>query len=201
MPTIETFTIELSNANGATISRGIGLGTIRNDDPIASGVHGGISDGSVVEGNSGRRAIAFTVALSERATSTVSLDYALTPTTASRGSDFLAPTTPRRLIFAKGANGFTPVAKMVTVPVASDTASEGNETFAVVLSNPSPGLLLTDTTGVGTIIDDETVRRPLMGAAVRFATLAREPGYADVAGTTLRRRSDGTATWSACGTL
>lgn len=150
---------------------------------MAAGVHGGISDGSVVEGNSGRRAIAFTVALSERATSTVSLDYAVTPTSASRGSDFLAPTTPRRLTFVKGANGFTPVAKMVTVPVASDTASEGNETFAVVLSNPSVGVLLADAAGIGTIIDDETVRRPLMGAAVRSTTLAQEPGYADIAGT------------------
>lgn len=178
----EFFTVELTNAIGATITRATGLGTIRDDDPIAGGAHADISDGSVVEGNSARRAITFTVALSERASNTASLDYVVTPTTANRGSDFLAPTTPRRLTFVKGANGFTPIAKLVTVPVASDTAIEGNEAFAVVLSNPSLGILLADATGVGTIIDDETVRRPLMGAAVRSATLAQEPGYADIAG-------------------
>ena len=178
----ETFTVELTNPSGATIARATGLGTIRNDDPIAGGVHANIGDGSVVEGNAGRRAIAFTVALSERAPNTVSLDVAVTPMTASRGSDFLAPTTPRRLTFVKGANGFTPVAKMVTVAVAPDTANEGNETFAVVLSNPSVGVLLADATGLGTIIDDETVRRPLMGTAVRSATLAQEPAYASIAG-------------------
>ena len=102
--------------------------------------------------------------------------------TASRGNDFLAPTTPRRLTFLKGATGFTPIAKMVTVPVVPDAASEGNETFAVVLSNPSVGVLLADARGIGTIIDDETVRRPLMGTAVRMPTLAQEPAYADIAG-------------------
>ncbi len=178
----ETFTVELSNATGATISRRTGLGMIRDDDPIASGFRAGISDGSVVEGNTGRRAITFTVALSQRAPNTVSVDYSVTPVTASPGSDFLAPTAPRRLTFVKGADGFTPIAKMVTVAVAPDTAVEGNETFAVVLSNPSIGVLLADTTGIGTIIDDETVRRPLMGTAVRMPTLVQEPAYADIAG-------------------
>ena len=178
----ETFTVELTNPTGATITRSTGLGTIRDDDSISSGVRADVSDGSVVEGNSGRRAIAFTVALSERAPNSVSVDYAVNPVSASRGSDFLAPTTPRRLTFVKGADGFTPIAKMVTVAVAPDTANEGNETFAVVLSNPSVGVLLGDATGLGTIIDDETVRRPLMGTAVRSATLAQEPAYASIAG-------------------
>ena len=178
----ETFTVELTNSSGAMIARATGLGTIRDDDSISSGVRADVSDGSVVEGNAGRRAIAFTVALSERAPNTVSLDVAVTPMTASRGSDFLAPSTARRLTFVKGANGFTPVTRMVTVAVAPDTANEGNETFAVVLSNPSVGVLLGDATGLGTIIDDETVRRPLMGTAVRSATLAQEPAYASIAG-------------------
>ena len=178
----ETFTVELANPTGATITRGTGLGTIRDDDPIASGFRAGVSDGSVVEGNSSRRAITFTVGLSERAPNTVSIDYTVTPMSASAGTDIVAPTTPRRLTFVKGANGLTPIAKMVTVAVASDTAEEGNETFAVVLSNPSVGVLLADTTGIGTIIDDEPVRRPLMGTAVRSATLAQEPAYASIAG-------------------
>ena len=70
----ETFTVELANPTGATITRRTGLGTIRDDDPIASGFRASVSDGSVVEGNSGRRSITFTVALSERAPNTVSFD-------------------------------------------------------------------------------------------------------------------------------
>ena len=177
----ETFTIELSNAIGATITRGAGLGTIRNDDPIASGRRVSVSDGSVVEGNSGRRAVTFTVALAAPSPTTVAVDYAVTPITASRGTDFLAPTPPRRLIFVSGAKGFTPVAKLVTVVVGADAANEGDETFAVVLTHPTGGLVIGDATG--TVIDDDAaVRRPLMGTAVRAATLAAEPAYAALAG-------------------
>jgi hypothetical protein len=46
----ETFTVNLSNASGATIADGSGLGTISNDDAVATPTLS-IADASVSEGN------------------------------------------------------------------------------------------------------------------------------------------------------
>src|SRR5207247_2478340 len=47
----ENFFVNLSNANGATISRGQGVGTILNDDAVFA-----INDVALLEGNSGTTA-------------------------------------------------------------------------------------------------------------------------------------------------
>ncbi len=45
--------------------------------------------------------------------------------------------------------------KTVVIPVFGDTESEGSETFAVLLTNAEGGPTFSDSTGVGTITDDE----------------------------------------------
>jgi subtilisin-like proprotein convertase family protein len=76
-----------------------------------------------------------------------------TLTLETTGGDF-APTS--------GTLTFTPgqTSKTITVPLNGDTTVEANETFTVNLSNPSPGLVITDATGAGTITDDDGVPLP-----------------------------------------
>jgi endo-1,4-beta-xylanase len=178
----ETFRVLLSAPMNALLGRASGTGTIVDDDPIPNGFRASVGDVAIVEGNQANRKVTFTVALSQRAPNTVSLDYTVQALSASGGGDVVLPSQSRRLTFRKGASGYTPVAKTLTVSVVPDAVSEGDETFAVVLSNPSVGVLLADPTGIGRIIDDEPARRPLSGTAVRWPTLGQQAGYAAIAG-------------------
>ena len=177
----ERLTVTLSNPSGAALGRAVGTGSIIDDDPIANGFRASVGDASIVEGDQGTRALKFTVALSQAAPATVSMSYSVQPLSASPGADVTVGTT-RVLTFTRGASGLTPVAKIISVPVAADSASEGTETFAMVLSNPSVGVLLSRSTGIGTVIDDEPTRRPLMGTAVGWPTLLTDLPYGSIAG-------------------
>ena len=84
----ETLNVALSNATGATILDGAGVGTILNDDarptvtvtPIAQTV-----------GEAGPN-VAFTITLSNATDETVTVDYATVAMTATAGADFTATT-------------------------------------------------------------------------------------------------------------
>jgi hypothetical protein len=143
----ETFTVNLSNATGATIADGSGLGTITNDDATPPSIS--IEDVALAEGNSGITAFTFMVTLSSASTSAVTVDYRTNGGTATAASDYTAiPTT--NLSFLAGET-----TKFVTVNASGDTTVEPNETFAVELSNPS-GAILGDGHGAGTILNDDT---------------------------------------------
>lgn len=178
----EVFSVTLMNPVGATMYRGVGVGTILDDDPIGNGFLATVSDQSIVEGDAASRSVKFLVSLSQRAPATVSLDYSIVPFSAAATSDIATPAAPKRLTFTRGTSGYTPISKTVSVSVKGDLLSEGNETFAIVLSNPSVGVLLADARGIGTIIDDEPARRPLMGTAVTWPTLGNNSAYANIAG-------------------
>ena len=178
----ETFTIELSNPTNATLGRAIGLGTIRDDDPIGNGYLATVNDSSLVEGDEGTRTVWFTVALSQPAPNTVTVEYVVDPLSATTATDVIVPAGPKLLTFKRGTSGFTPVAKTVAIKVTSDTVSEGDETFAVRLQNPSIGMLLADATGIGRIIDDEAPRPVLVGTAVAWPTLGLTSNYGVIAG-------------------
>jgi hypothetical protein len=82
----ETFTLTLSGATGATISRAQGMATIRNDDfPALS-----INDVSLAEGNSGTTGAVFTVSLSATSPQTVTVNFTTANGTATAGSDYAA---------------------------------------------------------------------------------------------------------------
>ena len=104
-----------------------------------------INDASAVEPVSGDSPMSFTVGLSSPASGTVTVDYATSDATAKAGADYQA---------ASGTITFAPgeTSKTILVPVLADQVVEGDETFAVVLSNPS-GATLAKTQGVGTIKD------------------------------------------------
>jgi large repetitive protein len=143
----ESFQVVLSNPTGnVTISDGVGLGSILNDDAAATL---SIDDSTVGEGDLGTTPARFTVSLSAPTAGSVTVGYTTSNGTAASGSDYEA---------LAGTLTFTPgdTSETVDVNVIGDLVSEPDETFQVDLSNAS-GASITDAAGLGTIIDDEAV--------------------------------------------
>jgi|GEM_PF-376245 len=141
----EGFTVTLSNAAGATFADASATGTIVNDDgppPLVT-----ITDVSQAEGNAGPTVFSFTVTRTG-GTGAFTVDYATAPGTAAAGSDFVA--TSGTLSFAAGENS-----KTIDVTVNGDSEGELSETFSVLLSNPTGFAVIADTSGTGTIVNDD----------------------------------------------
>ncbi|EHB55226.1 glycoside hydrolase family 5 [Mycolicibacterium rhodesiae JS60] len=96
-------------------------------------------------GGSGTSVASFVVTLAAPANQTVSVHYATSNDTATAGLDYIS--VAGTVTFAPGETQ-----KIITVPVKSDSLAENNETFHIMLSNPS-GATLTDAMGMGTILD------------------------------------------------
>ena len=114
-----------------------------------------IEDSSATEGS----AITFTVTLSDVQTAAVTFEYetsieeddtATLDTTARGGADFTA-TASTELTIAAGARTLT-----LTVPTTGDSEDEEDETFSVVLSDPTNAILQRGT-AKGTIVSDDPV--------------------------------------------
>jgi hypothetical protein len=140
----ETFFVNLSGAQNATISKAQGIGTITNDD-----VPPGLSIDSplpISEPVSGTTPLTFTVTLSQASGLPVTVKYATQANTATT-ADFQP--TNGTLSFAPGE-----LTKTITVQVKADGLSESEETFFVNLSNPVNAEIIPGKgQGVGTIQD------------------------------------------------
>ncbi len=145
----EEFEVTLSNAVGATISRGTAVGTINDNDsdlPTFS-----IADApAITEGNDA----VFTVTLSESSSDAVTVNYSTNdgngPTGAMAASDFTGLTN-QTLTFAAGETE-----KTITVSTTDDSVEETTETFEVTLSN-AVGASITTSVATGTIFDNDSV--------------------------------------------
>jgi hypothetical protein len=102
---------------------------------------------SITEGNTGSTAVSFTVNLSAAYSQTVTVQYATANGSATAGSDYEA--TTGTLTFAPGQTS-----KTIAVLVKGDRIGEYYESFVVNLSGAA-NAFITDSQGVGTIIDDE----------------------------------------------
>ncbi|HEY9761504.1 MAG TPA: Calx-beta domain-containing protein, partial [Trichocoleus sp.] len=125
-----------------------------------------ISDATIAEGGlntNGQASALFTVKLSQASTSPVTVGYATQNGTAIAGQDFTA--TQGTLTFAAGETS-----KTIAVPILNDTAVESTESFSVVLSNATQAKII-DTTGVGTITDNDAVAPVLPDLVISDATL------------------------------
>ncbi|CAA6820253.1 MAG: Alkaline phosphatase (EC [uncultured Sulfurovum sp.] len=143
----ETFNVTLSNPSNASISKAIGVGTILNDDTLPTL---SINDTQKDEGDSGTTDFDFTVSLSRSYPVDVTVDYLTTDDTATiADSDYQALTTTTLTIPA-GQTTAT-----ITAKVNGDTIVESDETFNIILSNPSNASISKDT-GVGTILNDDS---------------------------------------------
>ena len=138
----ETFTLVLSDLQGAMLGRGSALGTIRDDDePPALGVSDAAGDEDV-------GALEFEVTLSAPSGIEVSASYATTDGSATAGSDYEAATGT--LAFAPGE-----VSKAISVPIIDDNAHEADEeTFELTLSALA-NATAADLSAIGTIRDDD----------------------------------------------
>ncbi len=141
----ETVNLTLSSPTNATLgAQSTAVLTIQDDDPAPSIT---INDVSLAEGNSGTTPFTFTVTLSNPSASTITVNYATAPGTATAGSDYT--TTSNTLTFNPLVT-----TQQLTVNVIGDTTLEPNETFFVNLSNAT-NAAITDGQGLGTIINDE----------------------------------------------
>ena len=105
-----------------------------------------ISDRTVSEGDSGTINATFTVTLAGSVMQPVSVAFAASGVTAGEGTDFNA---------ASGTLNFASASSQtITVQVRGDKLDEPNETFQVVLSNPT-NAAISDGTGVGAITDND----------------------------------------------
>ena len=141
--TQETFFLDISNVQNATVSSSRGNGFINDDDgPTIS-----INDVSITEGNSGTKAATFTLTLSGSSVEPIAIRAVTSPGTATASTDYNPVNTV--VLFQPGT-----VTRTVDVTIVGDTNQESNETFSVDLSDPF-GTTIADGAGAGTILDDD----------------------------------------------
>ncbi|MBK7001379.1 MAG: hypothetical protein IPH35_15810 [Rhodoferax sp.] len=144
----ETFTLTLSSPVGASLgSTASTTATITNDD-ISRFVTIAPTSALITEGDSGGQQQKFTVTLSEKSTSAVTVNYTTVDGTATAGSDYSA---------TSGTLGFAPgeTSKDVIVPILGDTIAELGESFTLALSSPNGATLGTDQSATVTIQDND----------------------------------------------
>ena len=108
-----------------------------------------IADASLAEGNSGTTDLAFTVNRTGGNDGAVSATYNVVLDGAAAATD-LGSVLTGTVSFEAGQN-----TAVIHVQVIGDLAAEPNETFSVVLSNPTGGAALGDAVGLGTIVNDD----------------------------------------------
>ena len=143
----ETFSVDVTNASGASVLDAQGTGTIQNDDsPVLS-----INDVIQAEGNNATSIFTFTVSLSLPAPlGGVTFDLATQDNTATvANSDYVARSLASQTIPA-GQQTYS-----FDVTINGDIVAEPNESFFVNVTNVS-GASLLDGQGAGTIQNDDT---------------------------------------------
>ena len=149
----EKFGVKISAASPSIIvSQSTAIGTIINDDDYS---HLAITatDAHHAEGDAGSSPFTFTV------TRTGDLDRTDTATWQvlggapdATGSDFVGGVLPSGTIsFAPGETS-----KVITILVAGDFKIEGDEKFGVKISASSSSVIVTQSTAIGTIVNDDT---------------------------------------------
>ncbi len=114
---------------------------------VSVGPEASINDVSTIEGNSGIKALQFTVTLAEIWPEQVTIDYATSSGTATSGVDFQAKT---------GSISFAPgeLSKTISINIIGDLGYEPDENFQVTLTKAVNAKLLKKV-GVGTIENDD----------------------------------------------
>lgn len=140
----ETFSVTISNpSSNATLGTSTATVTVVDNESVPSLSINSIS----VNENDGTASL--TVSLSAPAEQNVTFTVNTQNGSAVAPGDYIAITSQTYTILA----GQTTVA--INIPVVEDVLVEGNETFNVVLSNPSANATILSGTGSVTIIDNE----------------------------------------------
>jgi hypothetical protein len=166
----ETFFLDISNVQNATVSSNRGNGFIVDDDgPTIS-----INDVSVTEGNSGTKAATFTLTLSGPSVEAIAVRVVTTPGTATAATDYNSINLV--VIFQPGI-----VTQTFDVAIIGDTNLESNETFSVNITEAF-ATTISDGQGVCTILDDDALLileesgpAPQQAAAFESLVFTRDP--------------------------
>lgn len=166
----ETFFLDISNVQNATVSSSRGTGAIVDDDgPTIS-----INEVSVTEGNAGTKAATFTLTLSGPSVEAIAVRAVTSPGSATVSTDYNHVNLA--VIFQPGT-----VTRTLDVPIIGDTSLESNETFSVNLTEAF-ATTIADGEGQGTIIDDDTLLMleelgpaPQQAAAFESLLFTRDP--------------------------
>jgi hypothetical protein len=145
----EVFFVNLSTASGAGWSTSRAVGTIVDDEPAIS-ITGYVS---LTEGGRGTKSMTFYVTLSNAYDQPVTVNYATQNGSATAGSDYVAKSGV--LTFAPGETS-----KTFTVTINGDKDREADEYFYVLLTANSSNSRLSNSTGVGAILNDDGGKGP-----------------------------------------
>jgi hypothetical protein len=141
----ETFFLDISNVQNATVSSSRGNGFINDDDgPTVS-----INDVSVTEGNSGTKAATFTLTLSGPSVEPIAVRVLTAAGTATASTDYNSSNLV--VTFQPGT-----VTRTFDVAILGDTNLESNETFFLDITE-SFAATVADGQSVCTILDDDTL--------------------------------------------
>lgn len=203
----EAFTVTLLPGTGTTaamVQNALAYGSIVNDDAgpvvVTPDAFLVVSDAlGVVEGHSGSGMVEFTITRSGAMgfAGTVNWAVALTSNASNNAdaSDFGGTLPSGTATLAAGQSTIT-----IQVPVSGDNLLEGDETFHVVLSDPSPGFSLTDDTGLGTIVNDDA-RYDIDNAVSAYASAPATAEGTSANPTTITFTVTRTGNTSAAGTV
>ncbi len=145
----EAFYMLLQNpTNGASITDGVGVGTIFNDDAAVTTGSVSINNVQVYEGNSGLYVIGFTVTRSG-GSAPFNVSYA-TLDGGAKTSDADYYGVSGTLQF-----GSSEYSKTIYVAINGDTKVESDEAFYMLLQNPTNGATFSNNLGVATIKNDD----------------------------------------------
>lgn len=188
----ETFTVTISDPLNGTIGTGTATANIADDDPLPT-LSVAASAAVKSEGDVGATSYTFTVTRAGDLSGVSSVTYTVDSVGAvpADEADFVGGADPSgTVMFAAGES-----TKTITIEVAGDTLVEGDETFAVILTDPT-GATVPGSTAValGTIENDDAA--PVAGSvSVSDATITEGDAGTKLATFTLTR-TGGTAAFS-----
>ena len=144
----ETFTLTLSNAQGATLADAVSKGTIENDDEPPLPMLSVAETASAEEGDP----VEFEVSLSEAAAAEVTVDFNVSFEGDNTATADDVTTTSGTVTIPTGSTMGT-----ASVATVDDDLLEGvePETFTLTLSNPSNAVLGDMSSATGSIIDND----------------------------------------------
>jgi hypothetical protein len=140
----ENFAVNLSAPTNATIQDSRGVGTITNDDIPKIYV----GNTSVTEGNSGDKVMTFTISLSQAVDSDVT--YTATTANGTATSVDYAPASLSGQTIPAGQ-----LSKTFSVTIHGDTTVEPDEKVALDISAVTGPVVVGNSRGVGTILNDD----------------------------------------------
>lgn len=142
----ETFALNLTSAQGATLLDAQGIGKILNDDAAPPTIS--VTGATATEGGG----VVFTVQLSKASAATVTVGYSTADGTAKANVDYRPASGV--LTFAPGA-----LTRTLTIQSIDDLLAEPNETFLLTLLNPTNATLATAQASA-TLVDNDASAAP-----------------------------------------